>query len=216
MFDAMGAIPDWLGSAVLAAALAAVGYVAKVVLEAIGAAMERVSAHRARLVELRALLLAGKMAFRIQRELAGRLQESISATHTDAGQGRGSLERLFSACHETLTSDQKDQHAVIRGYTEHALRPVNQALLSWLKQDTYYKAKASAKGDLGVLAGCLTQLDAHLLLWMAKYEAWIPAQPKHALVYLADEERHGVGFPTALDGTVDRILGSAARPRKPQ
>jgi len=49
-------------------------------------------------------------------------------------------------------------------------------------------------------------LQAHLLLWLAKYEIWIPASPEHALVYLADEKEHGVGFPRGLDELVDATL----------
>jgi hypothetical protein len=46
----------------------------------------------------------------------------------------------------------------------------------------------------------------HLRLWHAKYEAWIPGHPRHALVYLADEEQHGIGFPGGLDQVVDEVL----------
>ena len=36
------------------------------------------------------------------------------------------------------------------------------------------------------------------MLWHAKYEAWIPNHPEHALVYMADEKHHGLGFPGAI------------------
>jgi len=60
---------------------------------------------------------------------------------------------------------------------------------------------------LGKLAVFLAQLEAHLVLWVAKYEAWISDQPEHALVFLADEEKHGVGFPKNGVFILARILG---------
>ena len=42
--------------------------------------------------------------------------------------------------------------------------------------------------------------------WHAKYEALLPSMPEHALVYLADEEKHGIGFPTGIDKIVAEAL----------
>ena len=43
-------------------------------------------------------------------------------------------------------------------------------------------------------------------MWLAKYEAWIPGHPEHALVYVNDEQKHGVGFPRELDAALaDRL-----------
>lgn len=56
------------------------------------------------------------------------------------------------------------------------------------------------------LSELLNQLDAHLLLWLAKYEGWIPNRPDHALVYLADEEEHGLGFPNGIEETLAAVL----------
>jgi hypothetical protein len=86
-------------------------------------------------------------------------------------------------------------------------------MLDWPQADTDYR---NAKGKSGVeatLAVLLNQLDAHVLLWLAKYEAWIPDQPHHALVYLDDEEKHGVRFPPGLDATVAAVVLGTSRPR---
>jgi hypothetical protein len=66
--------------------------------------------------------------------------------------------------------------------------------------DRYFRAFSPSHHRFGSLAHFLAQLEAHLILWVAKYEAWIPDHPQHALVFLADEERQGVGFPE--NGTV--------------
>jgi hypothetical protein len=52
----------------------------------------------------------------------------------------------------------------------------------------------------------LRTLESHLRLWEAKYQEWIPEHPEHALVYLADEEAHGIGFPKNIDTLVDELL----------
>ena len=88
-----------------------------------------------------------------------------------------------------------------------ALRPTTQALSEWLRRDTFYKSHEPGDRRRGRLAQVLATLDAHLTLWHAKYEAWIPEEPAHALVYLADESKHGLGFPTGLDEEVARALG---------
>jgi hypothetical protein len=38
------------------------------------------------------------------------------------------------------------------------------------------------------------------------YEIWIPDYEEHALVYLADERRQGIGYPAGLDETVEKNL----------
>jgi len=70
--------------------------------------------------------------------------------------------------------------------------------VKWIQDDSYFKAQ-NGEGPLGKLAGELAKLELHLILWLAKYEAWIPEFKAHALVYLADEKKHGVGFPSGID-----------------
>ena len=66
-------------------------------------------------------------------------------------------------------------------------------MIEWLNSDTYYKNK---RDDLGL---ALRKLEAHLVLWIAKYRFWIPDRPERALVFLADEREDGVGFPTGIE-----------------
>jgi hypothetical protein len=44
-------------------------------------------------------------------------------------------------------------------------------------------------------------------MWNAKFEAWIPRHPTHALVYLDDESEHGIGFPHKITDVLEVILG---------
>ena len=75
-----------------------------------------------------------------------------------------------------------------------------------LRADIYHRTMRGKTEDEARLALLLNQLDAHLLLWLAKYEGWIPNRPDHALVYLADEQQHGLGFPRGVDEAVDAAL----------
>jgi hypothetical protein len=90
--------------------------------------------------------------------------------------------------------------------TVNSLWPTNSAMLDWLASDTYFKTQPHKPGLHGQLAQGLTQLEAHLQLWKAKYLAWIPDHPEHGLVYMADEGMHGLSFPGAIDGLVDRVV----------
>jgi hypothetical protein len=117
-------------------------------------------------------------------------------------------EALFSAVYDGMTPGEQSLHEIIRAYTEFALRPINQALLSWLDADVHYRGLTRGQeAEIG-LPSQLNALDVHLRLWLAKYEAWLPNQPEHALVYLEDEEQHGVGFPRGLDKAVADLVGS--------
>lgn len=199
-------IPEWLGAAVFSAIIAALGYVAKLVLESWQRLRETRNVRRARLVELNSLLRATRVIFAVQNDHAKGLFAMIRERRPElAGVDQG-YERTFANAFPSFTPDEKELHAIIRGQTIHSLRPTNEAILAWLRGDTHFKARKPSQGLLGELAQKLAGLEAHLILWHAKYETWIPGAPEHALVYLADEERHGVGFPSGIDGLVAKAL----------
>jgi hypothetical protein len=161
---------------------------------------------RARLHELESLLRASRTAFLVQRTLADRLAERILSTHeVDSPKGEG-FESLFARLHPHFDADETDLHKVIRGYTEHALCPLNEAMLAWLEGDTYFRTRRGSESDEAQLASGLNQLEAHLWLWRAKYRSWIPDHPQHALVYLADEADHGLGFPQGIEAILARVI----------
>ena len=201
-------VPEWLGAAVAGAALAATGYMVKLILEWVEDVSARRRARRARLVDLSSLLRAGRVAFDIQSEHRDRLWDSIAETQPDLTRemrGKG-FERLFAGAYPQMTERERELHAMVRTITQYTLRPINKLLLKWVREDTHFKARMVGRGPKARLAAELAHLEAHLLLWDAKYKVWIPDEPAHALVYLADEERHGVGFPGELQCTVETVL----------
>lgn len=200
-------IPGWLGAAVIGAVIAALGYVGKTILEWWANVREARNVRRARLIELQSLLRATKVSFVVQNTHANRLTSMIKENHPDFVQLEEGYERIFSKAYDQFMPEERELHGIIRSITVNSLRPANQSLLEWLKNDTYFKAQRQhTKTNLGQLAKQLAALEAHLILWHAKYETWIPNTPEHSLVYLADEEAHGIGFPSGIDNLVQKVL----------
>ena len=163
-------------------------------------------ARRARLVTLLSYLRGSASVFQVQIEIRDRLHERLIAREPQWNHADLSIEAVFRRAYPTLSEEEKELHDVIRGYTSGGLRPLNEAMLQWLEQDMDYKLGGIKDLARRELAEKLTKLEEHLLLWRAKYKAWIPDRPVHALVYLADEERHGVGFPEGIEETIERVL----------
>lgn len=199
-------LPEWIGTALLGAVIAALGYVAKLAIEGIHAWRLDRASQLSRLLELASLLHASRAAFWSQRQLVTRLQESLQSQQTMAPAPEQGFERLFADAYDRMSDQQRELHGLIRSMTVHSILPLNKALSKWLAADLNYRTARGAQGLRGELAGLLNQLDTHLRLWHAKYQGWIPDHPRHALVYLADEEQHGVGFPHGLDELVDHVL----------
>ena len=119
-------------------------------------------------------------------------------------QTRG-VEWNFDRHFDDLNDDELALHRVIRAYTGHAIRPLNIDALAWLDADDVFRA-GRAKHSSQQLTDMLRQLNKHLLMWLAKYQVWIPDEPTHALVYLADEEGHGIGFPKGIEDVLKSTI----------
>jgi hypothetical protein len=203
--DQLNQIPPWLGTALVGAVLAALGYVGKLISDSLSAFRDARNERRARLVELHCLLKAGRTSYMIQHELRSRL-DALIAKNQPKISSDGGIERRFTAAYKKFSPAEKQLHSLIQSITVHSLKPTNEAMAKWLKNDNYFRAQRLDNSLQGRLAKQLFDLEAHLLLWSAKYEAWIPNHPEHALVYLADEERHGVGFPKGIDAVVEDAI----------
>jgi len=204
LFD-LKSVPSWLGAGIVSAAVAALAYVFRIFLDWIGAVRERHRQRRSALVQLQSLLRAAKASFDTQQKHVRSLFESIPERDANAPSLELGYEDFLTKAHPLMTAEERERHGIIRGYTEHVLRPTNAAMLEWIKRDTFFGSQAG-EGVLGALAKNLAALEIHLLMWNAKYEVWIPGRPDHALVYLDDEEEHGIAFPHGIDSVVDRAL----------
>jgi len=216
----LGPVPEWLAVALVTAALAALGFIGKQVHEWIVTVNAARRTRRARLVTLLSLLNGTAAVRRVQDELRDRLFKAVTGRAPGSSERTGSgYEAALAAAFPDMSNEQKQLHSVIRGYTLHGLRPLNEAMSQWLQADTEFKlARARTRilpGRRRVyseLASQLAALEPHLLMWLAKCAVWMPGTREHALVYLADEEKHGVPFPHHIERTIERALGIAVTP----
>ena len=202
-------VPKWLAAALLAAALATIGFVGKQILEWIAALNAARRTRRARLVTLLSLLNGSAAVFRVQAVLRDRLFEAVRERNSELSKIQTGYDAVFFAAFSSMTDDERQLHTVVRGYTVNGLKPLNEAMIRWLQTDTEFKLARSRRSTYVDLAQQLAALEPHLLMWLAKYAAWIPETPAHALVYLADEEDHGVPFPRGIERTIEQALGVA-------
>jgi hypothetical protein len=200
--DAAGAAGS---AALLGAALAALGYAGRQLADFALQFWRRRQADFARLVELHSLLRATRAVFLVQIDQRDRLLRLIRRNHPEVSPDRG-FDAAFSQAYPHLNPEEKQLHSIIRGVTEHSMKPLNDALSEWVKGDTVFKAGRRRGRTDRKLARLLGDLEAHLSLWHAKYQVWIPGHEEHALVYLDDEEQHGVKFPRELDRVVAEVV----------
>lgn len=193
-------IPNWMGGPLLGALIAALGYVAKLSFDTVIELRRQRRRRQAQLVQLKSLLHASRVSFLVKNEHAARLLELLKARDPLLVKAEG-YEESFANAYPSFTKPESELHSIIRGMTIYAMQPTNAALLAWIQNDDYFRGEKN-----GALKSDLAQLHAHLLLWMAKYAIWIPDKPQHSLVYMDDEQRHGIGFPRTIDGLVNSIL----------
>ena len=178
----------------IGAATAVLAYVVNLAGKSIDQFLLRRASKASSLIDLQSHLLASRSAYLAQVAIRNRLASEIShdlPEFSDFG-----YDDMFAAAFPKLPEDQKHRHGLIRAYTVKAIKPLNDAMTAWLKQDRDFKHQPDKLG----LA--LQNLEAHLVLWQAKYDFLIPDHPERTLVYLADEEQHGVGFPTGIEDLV--------------
>jgi hypothetical protein len=187
--------PEWLGAAVIGAVFAVAGYLAKSGVDWWQSKRAEHAATIAHLQNLQALLRTSRAVFDIQAEKRNELMNLLKQSHPKESGSDAGYEEIFSRCFSTMNEQEKELQGIIRAYSEHSMRSVNQALSDWLKADTRFKTGNVPSVRSRELAAELFALEMHLLLWHAKYESWIPKSPEHALIYMNDEQKHGVGFP---------------------
>ena len=204
MIYGLGSVPEWLSTPVVGAVIAALGYTGKLIVEVLAKRRRQQDERRSKLATLHSLLLASRAVYLIQNELVRKFCEDVRVSEADAEWG---FDEILAQTYPRLEARLKLQHGLIRAYTMDAMRPINFEILRWLENDTFFKGQSrSATG--GVFAGKLQKLEAHLLLWRAKYEFWIPNKPERAIVYMDDESKHGVGFPKGIEDQCATLISS--------
>src|SRR2546427_2817045 len=216
---------DWIRTLLVAAVSALAAYGWKSWIEGRDRKRKERASTIGRLQDLKSLLDTSRKLFQIQQGQVKLLMDLLKHNHpAEYAKGQGYDERM-ARCYELLNDEEKARHGIIRAYTEHSMRRVNEAIQRWLDDDKQFKTGQVQSRRQEQLADSLRELEMHLLLWGAKFEYWIPNNPEHALVYMADEKAHGLGFPRdrlievdgrksgGVDTEVTRVLDEL-RPRQ--
>lgn len=190
-----------VGSAVTAA-FAALAYAGNSVMERRQQKRKERAGLIAQLQGLAALLDASGALFRLQQEQVQALLRLLEKNHAKEVRGSEGYDEAMARCYLVMTDQERERHGVIRAYTEHSMRRINQVLSEWCSADRAFKSELVATRRRRELAQELFALEIHLTLWHAKFESWIPGHPERALVYLDDEKKHGLGFPNAREADV--------------
>jgi hypothetical protein len=199
-------IPEWLGGALIAAVAGITGYLGKSLHGYFKSKRSQHSNQVNHLKELAVLLEESRSLFIAQNFQARRLIEMLADNHPGRIDEEMGFEETFTKFFNEFTPQEKNLHAIIRSITESAQRRVNQAMSEWLKNDLIFKNPAQNSNLRKELSEQLRVLELHLNIWHAKYNKWIPDCPQHSLVYLADEEQHGVAFPAGIEQVVEDVL----------
>ena len=202
---------EWVRTVLIAAASAVAAYGWKSWIEGRERKRKERASTIAQLQDLKSLLDASNKLFWIQKEQVSRLNEQLKQNHpAEYAQGVGSEEKM-QKCYPLFNDEEKALHGIIRVYTAYSMRRVNEAIQKWLERDKQFKTGQVDSSRREELAGTLRELEMHLLLWHAKFEYWIPDKPHHALVYMADEKAHGLGFPRdrviEVNGNKKKVAG---------
>lgn len=206
--NALSTIPAWLGTAVIGALIALFSFVAKTFYQWWLDLRKERAAKLANLLELASLLRAAWIINTVQDAHAKTLYKSLQETHPEGISREYGYDETFSRLFGEFSPEEMELHNLIRGMTIHAIRPINQSMGEWLKNDIYFKTATNAASGKKkrLLADRLFNLEAHLILWEAKYKTWIPSTPQHALVLLDDEKAHGVAFPFDIEKIIKDVV----------
>lgn len=202
-------LPSWISEAIGTGVTALLGFLMKYGWDYCQERKELQRERIKKLESLKGLLEEGGNLFRMQnklvRKLAKDMQQRLGLSSKETING---YEAFFSEYYDQMTESERDTHHVIRGTTLNSINIVNQETLKWLKEDKEFKINSvkyirDTFGDS--LSKELNQLELHLNLWRDKYTVWMENE-KHCVVYLNDEEQHGVGFPKGIELVIDLCL----------
>ena len=181
--------------ALITAFLAGLGYIVKSIFDWYQNRRKERARTIGQLQRLQSLLNAARATFEIQQEQVLRLRGLLEKNHPNEFKNGSGYEETMTGLFSEFNPEERESHSIIRAYTQYSLRKVNLEITDWLKADELFKTGVVKSTRRKELADNLFALEMHLLLWHAKYEAWIPNQIEHALVYMNDEKEHGLGFP---------------------
>lgn len=118
-------LPEWLGAALIGAILAALGYVAKLLLDWWGQFRNARAERRARLLELSSLLQASRALFLAQNVQVRQLSAMLRARLPSEKAKLKGFEKTMSTLYPQMTPEEKELHSIICSATQHGMRQLN-------------------------------------------------------------------------------------------
>lgn len=195
---------EWLLRTTVAALFAVLGFFGRDFYE--NWKQER-QAEESSLIELRTLasLLDESLSiYRAQNYQAQQLMKMIWANHADAPKDLG-YDDTFYEMHDRLSREEGELQGIIRSTTMNSMRRVNETMSSWLRRNSGFRSDDQPTHAQSELAKALRALELHLNQWHDKYAATM-SNVRRSLVYLADEDAHGTGFPTGIELLVRHVI----------
>lgn len=206
-------LSEWLVRTLIGLVCGGLGFVAQDQYQRYWEEKGRGLARLESLRELSTLLDESYSIFANQNYQARRLAELLHQSHPKevaelcAGRSCG-YDEMFFLLFDRFTPEESELQKLIRSTTMNSQRRVNEQMSQWLEASPAFTARIEPAPDRARLAEELGVLRQHLNQWHDKYRAWIPDEPKHTLVYLADEKAHGVGFPSGIEPLVADVISS--------
>jgi hypothetical protein len=208
-------IPAWIMDAITTGFTALVGFFVKYGMDLFNSRNQLNNDRIRKLEDLKGMLEESKNLFIMQNKLVKRLVNEIrTRLNLDENSVSNGYEHFLTENYDAMTEVEKDTHSVIRGTTMNSVNIVNEELQKWITSDKEFKINSVKKlreSEFGeTFSDSLSQLELHLNLWRDKYTVWMNNE-KHCVVYLDDEERHGVSFPKGIEDLVDEALKKLAK-----
>ena len=199
-------IPDWLGEALIAAVAGVVGFFAKNFWEALQRQRhiqaERITALR----DLKRLLEDSKSVFQSQNYMARRLLSRLKEEHPAQVENGLGFDETFYRLFSKMDAEERELHSLIRSTTVNSMRNLNEDLRQWLRKHQEFRTPTKQTACQRHFSEELQQLELHLHQWFDKYDAALPDNKQRSLVYLADEKKHGVGFPSRIERSLECVI----------
>ena len=199
---------EWIVRTVIAAVFSAAGFLGQDIYSELKADKVLVENALAQLQILSSNLNESKSIFQSQNYMAQRLMQMLNENHPKVMPQALGYDETFYRIHDYFLPAEAELQAIIRSTTINSMRRVNQEMSSWLNTDNVFKSSNQPSKQRESLAEKLRILELHLNQWNDKYEAVIPGDKRRSLVYLADEKKHGTGFPKGIEQVIEKVINS--------
>ena len=199
-------IPDWFGEAIFGAMGAVLGFFGKIWWEGFSMKRTRKSETVISLRCLQTLLEDSKSVYQSQNYMARRLLKLLREKYPlEAEKGLG-FDETFYCLFERMDVDERELQSLIRSTTMNSMKRLNEELQRWININQAFRVLTQPSETRSNFAKELQQLELHLNQWLDKYNANMSREERRSLVYLADEKKHGKGFPKDILKALEAVL----------